>query len=89
MTSSISPSHYNQHTYQPINVIEDWNLGFCLGNVIKYIARHKSKGKNDDLQKALFYLVRHILTISGEDEPLNIVIEAVQSTLSKGDAHVN
>ena len=36
-------------------------MGFCAGNVIKYIARHKHKGRPiEDLKKAKWYLERLI-----------------------------
>ena len=49
--------HYKQHTIEAIDVIHDWDLGFELGNVIKYIARYKHKGTPvKDLEKATWYL---------------------------------
>ena len=35
------PKHYGgaDNTYEAIKVIEAWELGFCLGNTIKYISR--------------------------------------------------
>ena len=54
-----SQEHYKQGDIQPIEVIEDWNLNFCLGNAIKYIARAEHKGtKIADLEKAVWYLER-------------------------------
>ena len=53
------PHHYRPGTYEAINVIQQWQLNFALGNVIKYICRAglKDSAKNiEDLQKALFYL---------------------------------
>jgi len=61
MTSSNvnHPSHYNQGKFEVIDVIEDWNLGFCLGNAIKYIARCPFKGHPvEDLDKAIWYIER-------------------------------
>lgn len=53
--------HYNQGKFEVIDVIEDWNLGFSLGNAVKYIARCEHKrNKVEDLQKAIFYLNREI-----------------------------
>lgn len=44
-----------------IDVIEDWKLGFNLGNVVKYVGRADHKGAaSSDLYKALFYLNREI-----------------------------
>lgn len=42
-------------------MIEDWKLGFNLGNVVKYLARADHKGTDlADLQKGYFYLGREI-----------------------------
>ena len=55
------PSHYNQGKYEAIDVIEDWELNFNLGNAIKYIARCNHKGKkSENLQKAIWYLNREL-----------------------------
>jgi hypothetical protein len=55
------PSHYTKYTPEPITVIEGWNLGFHLGNVVKYICRSPHKGNQlQDLRKARWYLDRHI-----------------------------
>jgi hypothetical protein len=55
------PPHYRPGLYEAINVIEAWELGFCLGNAVKYICRAGSK--NDaatDLEKARWYIEREI-----------------------------
>tara|TARA_R100000789_G_C2991941_1_gene146350 strand:- start:246 stop:611 length:366 start_codon:yes stop_codon:yes gene_type:complete len=62
----VSPDHYSNKNIQPINVIWDWGLNFDLGNVVKYISRHKDKGGDGDLEKALFYLL-HDLVLKGID----------------------
>jgi len=55
------PKHYNFGTIEVIDVIEDWGLGFQLGNAIKYIARAPHKGTElQDLEKAAWYLQRQI-----------------------------
>lgn len=61
-TDSInSPKHYTSGKFEVIDVIEDWQLNFRLANAVKYIARHKHKGKpEEDLKKALWYLQREI-----------------------------
>ena len=55
-----SPSHYQHGSIQTIDVIEDWELGYHEGNVIKYLSRWKKKGGVEDLKKALWYLQRLI-----------------------------
>jgi hypothetical protein len=56
------PQHYASCGIEPIEVIEAWGLGFCLGNTIKYIARAGRKSSNpvEDLKKAQWYLNREI-----------------------------
>jgi hypothetical protein len=62
------PSHYAQLTPEPITVIEGWNLGYRLGNVLKYIARHRSKGATiQDLKKAQWYLAREIAALEAAE----------------------
>ena len=62
------PPHYSAGI-EPIDAIESWGLGFCLGNAVKYIARaeHKSTALQD-LQKARWYLDREIARIT-DDAP--------------------
>jgi hypothetical protein len=48
------PSHYTKgRRFEPKDVIADWELGFNLGNALKYISRCGRKGDPiEDLQKA-------------------------------------
>lgn len=57
------PKHYGgkDNPYEAIKVIEAWDLGFCLGNTIKYISRAGKKDSTiQDLEKAVWYLQREI-----------------------------
>ena len=59
------PSHYGGESdpYEAIKVIDAWNLGFCLGNAVKYICRAGRKPGSDrveDLEKAIWYLKHEI-----------------------------
>ena len=57
------PSHYNQGSMEVIDAIEGLKLGFCAGNVLKYVARHEYKANPlEDLKKAQWYLDRLIKT---------------------------
>ena len=59
--NAIEPKHYKLGKIEPIEAIEDWRLDFCLGNVVKYIARAGFKGSAiEDLKKARWYLDRKI-----------------------------
>lgn len=63
------PSHYTRGRFETIDVIEDWGLGFCLGNAVKYISRagHKDPSRTvEDLKKARWYLERHIAQLEAK-----------------------
>lgn len=62
------PSHYGgeNNVYEAIKVIDAWDLGFCLGNTVKYISRAGKKDSDaelQDLKKSLWYLQHHIETL--------------------------
>lgn len=63
------PDHYQfgkNNEYEAIKVIDAWDLGFSLGNTVKYISRAGKKDPTkeiEDLKKALFYLEHHIKTL--------------------------
>ncbi len=61
------PSHYTRTSLETIDVIEDMVKGwpsasaYRLGNVLKYIWRHRDKGDpKENLKKALWYLQREL-----------------------------
>ena len=51
-----SGDHYKDKSIQPIVYIHANDLGFCEGNVVKYVTRHKSKNGAADIRKAIHYL---------------------------------
>ena len=56
-----SPKHYKGHKFEVIDIIEDFDLDFCLANAVKYILRSAKKwNTKEDLQKAIWYLNREI-----------------------------
>ena len=68
------PSHYaDGRKYEPIDVIEDWNLGFSLGNAVKYISRAGRKDNAiEDLEKAIFYINYEIEKLKQEMNKDNV-----------------
>ena len=61
----VGGTHYNRLTIQPWDVIESWEgeIGFASylrGNILKYLARYRSKNGVEDLQKASHYLEKLI-----------------------------
>lgn len=63
------PAHYCAgRLYEPIAVINDWDLGYNLGNTIKYISRAGRKDDAlEDLKKARFYLDYEISMLEAEE----------------------
>lgn len=56
-----SPRHYQGNSLEAIDVIEDFELNFHLGNAVKYILRAgKKSNKTKDLKKAIWYLEREL-----------------------------
>ncbi len=59
------PKHYTCHPsgIECIQITE--HMGFCLGNVVKYVWRADLKGGVVDLEKARWYLDREIAKRKG------------------------
>ncbi len=71
------PPHYEKGGIEAIDVIEAWNLDFCLGSVIKYICRLGQKGDEfgidemvEDLKKARWYITRSIKKLEREEREI-------------------
>lgn len=62
LIDAVNPSYY-KGKIEVIDFIEAYDLGFCLGNCVKYISRAGKKDPNkeiEDLRKAEYYLQRRI-----------------------------
>mgnify|MGYP003313121246 FL=1 len=56
LDKQVDGTHYKGMKIQPAHFINENHLEFAEGNAIKYICRHKSKGKSKDIEKAIHYL---------------------------------
>jgi len=56
LNKQVDGTHYKGMKIQPAQFINENNLLFAEGNAIKYICRHKLKGKQKDIEKAIHYL---------------------------------
>jgi hypothetical protein len=56
LSKQVGGSHYKNFKIEPIEFINKNNLLYAEGNVIKYVCRHKYKGKLVDIKKAIHYL---------------------------------
>ena len=62
-----TPNHYD-FEIQPVDYITKNGLGFCEGNVVKYVSRWKLKNGREDLLKARHYL-DILLSIYDDNNP--------------------
>ena len=70
---SQTPKHYD-FQIQPVEYILRNGLGFCEGNVVKYISRWKMKNGKEDLLKARHYIDILLEYIDNLDYPQNETI---------------
>lgn len=56
LEQQVGGKHYKNFAIQPVEFIHKNNLGFIVGNIIKYICRYKDKNGIEDLQKAKHYI---------------------------------
>ena len=56
LNKQVDGDHYRGMKIQPAEFINENNLPFAEGNAIKYSCRHKKKGKEKDIDKAIHYL---------------------------------
>ena len=70
------PGHYTDGAIEVIEYIEDKKFGYHLGNAVKYISRAGKKDPSkeiEDLQKAVWYINRHIENLQMKmEEELNV-----------------
>jgi hypothetical protein len=55
MSKQVGGNHYRK-AIQPWDIIEEWELNFWAGNVLKYLLRYPYKNGVEDLEKAKHYL---------------------------------
>ena len=55
MARQVGGNHYKDFKIEPIEFILANNIGYCEGNIIKYICRHAAKGGVQDIDKVIHY----------------------------------
>lgn len=53
--TQIQGNHYLGMKIQPVEFVNANNMDFLQGSVVKYISRHKLKGKKADVEKAIHF----------------------------------
>lgn len=54
--AQVGGDHYKKMVIQPTEYCVANNLNFAEGCVVKYVTRHRVKGKQEDIKKAIHYL---------------------------------
>ena len=55
----VAGDHYQRHSIQPWDIIDEYGLNFYEGSALKYLLRRKGS-RVEDLHKALHYIERQI-----------------------------
>ena len=90
--TQVGGDHYKKMKIQPSEFINKNEMQFAEGNAIKYICRHGSKGRLQDLEKAKHYIDMIIerdyadeAKNSSVDSGVNITYEGLSVTLPESD----
>ena len=76
-----NPPHYKSGGIEVIDVIEAFELGFRLANVVKYVLRAGRKGDAlEDLEKAAWYLDREIDKLETQAEAEEVATDAAHTS---------
>jgi len=56
LDDQVGGNHYKNMAIQPVEFITINDLGYIVGNIIKYVCRYKFKNGIEDLRKARHYI---------------------------------
>jgi len=55
MDDQVGGQHYKSMAIQPTEYIQRNKMGWCEGNIVKYISRHENKNGREDVEKVIHY----------------------------------
>jgi len=93
LDKQVGGKHYQKFAIQPLEFISKNDLSFSVGNVVKYVCRHKFKNGAEDIQKAIHYclvILEFEYGIVQEGENPDLIAEKEASAalrVSLRDAH--
>lgn len=56
LDKQVGGNHYKDFAIQPVEFIQKNKLGWCEGNIVKYICRYEQKNGKQDLEKVKHYV---------------------------------
>ena len=75
----VGGTHYSDMKIQPIDYIVANKLDFISGNIVKYVSRHKSKGKDEDIKKVIQYAV---FSLKHDYNYTDLMVKSLMESLS-------
>lgn len=55
LSEQVGGDHYKRNLIQPVEFIHANRVPFIEGNCIKYLMRHREKGREEDIRKVIHY----------------------------------
>ena len=55
LENQVGGDHYKKLAVQPVALIVDLHLDYFVGNIVKYVTRHRFKNGKEDIKKAIHY----------------------------------
>lgn len=68
LSEQVGGDHYKRNLIQPIEFIHANRVPFIEGNCIKYLMRHREKGREEDIRKVIHYCRILLMLEYGVDE---------------------
>ena len=65
-TKQVGGDHYKKHEIQPWDIIDEYDLNYYEGNILKYLLRNKTD-RVEDLQKLIHYAEKEIENKSAKE----------------------
>lgn len=55
LENQVGGDHYKKLAVQPVELIVNLHLDYFVGNIVKYVTRHRFKNGIEDIKKAIHY----------------------------------
>lgn len=82
----VQPKHYTNQLIETIHILDDLNLPRNLERAVEYSMRANRKNGEQDLLKALWYLIRHLIIYYGTS-PFRLY-EVVQQSVKTANEYL-
>ena len=84
LRNQVGGDHYKAMAIEPAQFAHANNLGFLEGSAIKYLSRHKRRGKSEDVRKAMQFCCMILEMEYGEKYSVCLTVQKHQGGTSDG-----